>query len=109
MHLMYTLDDEGKRVYTLKKVTPGGKITRSAHPESHARRQDNQVCAPCSVLSGRQVCETSCYDQKAVWNSAHAAAGKTNVTRENLLVASKAPGGILDGHFLFTIPCCTFI
>ncbi|QRW22186.1 Nop10 family nucleolar RNA-binding protein [Rhizoctonia solani] len=32
MHLMYTLDEEGKRVYTLKKVTPGGKITRSAHP-----------------------------------------------------------------------------
>ncbi|KAJ1302640.1 hypothetical protein OPQ81_002957 [Rhizoctonia solani] len=32
MHLMYTLDEEGKRVYTLKKVTPGGKITKSAHP-----------------------------------------------------------------------------
>ncbi|KAB5590394.1 Nop10 family nucleolar RNA-binding protein [Ceratobasidium theobromae] len=32
MHLMYTLDEDGKRVYTLKKVTPGGKITRSAHP-----------------------------------------------------------------------------
>ncbi|KAG0082648.1 snoRNP complex protein [Podila epicladia] len=31
MHLMYTLS-EGKRVYTLKKVTPAGKITKSAHP-----------------------------------------------------------------------------
>ncbi|KAL3459838.1 H/ACA ribonucleoprotein complex, subunit Nop10 [Aspergillus heterothallicus] len=32
MHLMYTLDAEGKRVYTLKKVTPGGEVTKSAHP-----------------------------------------------------------------------------
>ncbi|KAB8072869.1 nucleolar RNA-binding protein [Aspergillus leporis] len=32
MHLMYTLDAEGKRVYTLKKVTPEGKVTKSAHP-----------------------------------------------------------------------------
>ncbi|KAI8579042.1 hypothetical protein K450DRAFT_243584 [Umbelopsis ramanniana AG] len=32
MHLMYTLDAEGQRVYTLKKITPQGKITKSAHP-----------------------------------------------------------------------------
>ncbi|KAB8234662.1 snoRNP complex protein [Aspergillus alliaceus] len=32
MHLMYTLDSEGKRVYTLKKVTSEGKVTKSAHP-----------------------------------------------------------------------------
>ncbi|KAL2794153.1 H/ACA ribonucleoprotein complex, subunit Nop10 [Aspergillus insuetus] len=32
MHLMYTLDAEGKRVYTLKKVTPTGEVTKSAHP-----------------------------------------------------------------------------
>ncbi|KAL4991619.1 nucleolar RNA-binding protein [Aspergillus falconensis] len=32
MHLMYTLDQEGKRVYTLKKVTPTGEVTKSAHP-----------------------------------------------------------------------------
>ncbi|KAL4886332.1 H/ACA ribonucleoprotein complex, subunit Nop10 [Aspergillus karnatakaensis] len=32
MHLMYTLDDEGKRIYTLKKVTPAGEVTKSAHP-----------------------------------------------------------------------------
>ncbi|KAJ4293557.1 snoRNP complex protein [Kalmusia sp. IMI 367209] len=31
MHLMYTLDAEGKRVYTLKKVVDG-RITNSAHP-----------------------------------------------------------------------------
>lgn len=29
---MYTLDKEGKRVYTLKKVTDQGEITKSAHP-----------------------------------------------------------------------------
>ncbi|EDR03893.1 uncharacterized protein LACBIDRAFT_185754 [Laccaria bicolor S238N-H82] len=32
MHLMYTLDDEGNRIYTLKKTTDAGKITKSAHP-----------------------------------------------------------------------------
>ncbi|KAI9933320.1 hypothetical protein ASPWEDRAFT_174476 [Aspergillus wentii DTO 134E9] len=31
MHLMYTLDKEGKRVYTLKKVL-NGEVTKSAHP-----------------------------------------------------------------------------
>ncbi|CAL9730713.1 H/ACA ribonucleoprotein complex subunit Nop10p [Monosporozyma unispora] len=32
MHLMYTLDNEGKRVYTLDKTTADGEITKSAHP-----------------------------------------------------------------------------
>jgi len=32
MYLMYTLDSEGKRVYTLKKITAQGQITKSAHP-----------------------------------------------------------------------------
>lgn len=32
MHLMYTLGPDGKRVYTLKKVTDEGEITKSAHP-----------------------------------------------------------------------------
>ncbi|AGO10714.1 AaceriAGR354Wp [[Ashbya] aceris (nom. inval.)] len=32
MHLMYTLGPDGKRVYTLEKVTPTGEITKSAHP-----------------------------------------------------------------------------
>ncbi|KAF2725173.1 Nop10 family nucleolar RNA-binding protein [Polychaeton citri CBS 116435] len=31
MHLMYTLDTEGKRIYTLKKVV-GAEVTKSAHP-----------------------------------------------------------------------------
>ncbi|CAF9908142.1 MAG: snoRNP complex protein [Gomphillus americanus] len=31
MHLMYTLDDSGKRIYTLKKVV-GSEVTKSAHP-----------------------------------------------------------------------------
>ncbi|KAK2756493.1 snoRNP complex protein [Arachnomyces sp. PD_36] len=31
MHLMYTLDSEGKRTYTLKKVLHG-EVTKSAHP-----------------------------------------------------------------------------
>mgnify|MGYP002789599130 CR=1 len=32
MYLMYYLNDEGNRVYTLKKVSPAGVITKSAHP-----------------------------------------------------------------------------
>ncbi|KAL3815723.1 hypothetical protein ACHAXA_004925, partial [Cyclostephanos tholiformis] len=32
MHLMYYLDENGKRVYTLKKSNPEGKVTESAHP-----------------------------------------------------------------------------
>jgi H/ACA ribonucleoprotein complex subunit 3 len=31
MHLMYTLDASGKRIYTLKKVV-SGQVTKSAHP-----------------------------------------------------------------------------
>ncbi len=32
MHLMYTLDKDGKRLYTLKKKLEDGTITKSAHP-----------------------------------------------------------------------------
>ncbi|KZP10092.1 Nop10 family nucleolar RNA-binding protein [Athelia psychrophila] len=32
MHLMYTLDDEGHRTYSLKKISSDGRITKSAHP-----------------------------------------------------------------------------
>ncbi|EJU02781.1 Nop10 family nucleolar RNA-binding protein [Dacryopinax primogenitus] len=32
MHLMYTLDENGNRIYTLKKITAVGKVTKSAHP-----------------------------------------------------------------------------
>ena len=31
MHLMYTLDADGKRLYTLNKVV-GAEVTKSAHP-----------------------------------------------------------------------------
>jgi len=29
---MYTLDDNGNRIYTLKKFTDAAKMTKSAHP-----------------------------------------------------------------------------
>ncbi|KAG2178147.1 hypothetical protein INT43_003400 [Umbelopsis isabellina] len=32
MHLMYHSDAKGNRIYTLKKITSDGKITKSAHP-----------------------------------------------------------------------------
>ncbi|RKF81379.1 H/ACA ribonucleoprotein complex subunit 3 [Golovinomyces cichoracearum] len=31
MHLMYTLDSDGKRIYTLKKIV-SSEISKSAHP-----------------------------------------------------------------------------
>ncbi|KAI5237903.1 hypothetical protein E4T42_09111 [Aureobasidium subglaciale] len=47
MHLMYTLDNQGKRVYTLKKVS-GAEVTKSAHParfspdDKYSRRWEDQ-------------------------------------------------------------------
>ncbi|KAK9460010.1 H/ACA ribonucleoprotein complex subunit [Lipomyces oligophaga] len=32
MHLMYTEGPDGRRLYTLKKTTDSGIITKSAHP-----------------------------------------------------------------------------
>ena len=32
MYLQYYVDENGKRVYTLKKVSPQGTPTQSAHP-----------------------------------------------------------------------------
>ncbi|KAL7415248.1 Nop10 family nucleolar RNA-binding protein [Mrakia frigida] len=32
MHLMYTDAPDGKRIYTLKKVTDAGRVAKSAHP-----------------------------------------------------------------------------
>ncbi|CAB3995313.1 H ACA ribonucleo complex subunit 3 [Paramuricea clavata] len=32
MHLMYYFDEQGNRIYTLKKVDPNGKTTISSHP-----------------------------------------------------------------------------
>ncbi|CCU80296.1 unnamed protein product [Blumeria hordei] len=31
MHLMYTLDSSGKRIYTLNKIV-SGEVSKSAHP-----------------------------------------------------------------------------
>lgn len=32
MYLMYYADENGNRVYSLKKTTPTGSVTKSAHP-----------------------------------------------------------------------------
>lgn len=40
MHLMIYLDDKGKRVYTLKKVSPSGTPTVSAHPGKSRPMED---------------------------------------------------------------------
>ncbi|KAI9591882.1 Nop10 family nucleolar RNA-binding protein [Syncephalis fuscata] len=32
MHLMYYESADGKRIYTLKKSSPAGAVTKSAHP-----------------------------------------------------------------------------
>ncbi|KNZ62959.1 H/ACA ribonucleoprotein complex subunit 3 [Puccinia sorghi] len=39
MHLQYTFDAEGNRVYTLKKLTADGTVTKSAHPDTEKNQQ----------------------------------------------------------------------
>jgi rRNA maturation protein Nop10 len=46
MHLMYTLDAQGKRTYTLKKVVDG-RIANSAHP---ARFSPDDTYSRCATL-----------------------------------------------------------
>ena len=54
MHLMYYLNDEGKRVYTLKKETPAGEITYSAHPGTFVRFS-RFVCFRFVVIVSRRI------------------------------------------------------
>ena len=44
MHLMYTLDSEGNRLYTLKKVV-SGEVTKSAHPARFSPDDKYSRCA----------------------------------------------------------------
>ena len=50
MYLKYFLNDEGKRVYTLKSQSPEMKPTQSAHParfspgSSHSRNVEAKGC-----------------------------------------------------------------
>jgi rRNA maturation protein Nop10 len=46
MHLMYTLDAQGKRSYTLKKVV-NGRVADSAHP---ARFSPDDTYSRCATL-----------------------------------------------------------
>lgn len=56
MHLMYYMNAAGKRVYTLKKETPNGEITYSAHPGKRVGKREGEggtegrACVPI-VLS----------------------------------------------------------
>ena len=49
MHLMYSLDENGKRVYTLKKVVDG-RMTKSAHPARFSPDDKYQRYCPGSRL-----------------------------------------------------------
>jgi H/ACA ribonucleoprotein complex subunit 3 len=49
MHLMFTLDAEGKRIYTLKKVA-GSEVTKSAHP---ARFSPDDKYSRCVIVGQR--------------------------------------------------------
>lgn len=52
---MYTLDANGKRVYTLKKVVDG-RITNSAHP---ARFSPDDTYSRCALPNGPSTCRYS--------------------------------------------------
>jgi hypothetical protein len=49
MHLMYYMDAEGKRVYTLKKATPEGEATKSAHPGKTCSGKSPAPHANCAI------------------------------------------------------------
>ena len=55
MHLMFNLDENGKRVYTLKKVVDG-EMTKSAHParfspdDKYSRSVDDVLAVYCYVF-----------------------------------------------------------
>lgn len=64
---MYTLDAAGKRIYTLKKITASGAITKSAHPARFS--PDDKWSRSVSIrqlFSGRQLIlafQAPCYSQ----------------------------------------------
>ena len=68
-HLMYTLDDKGKRVYTLTKVV-GGAVSKSAHParfspdDKYSRSVRPSKTDSDSVLTAIQA---SGYPQEEIW------------------------------------------
>ena len=49
MHLMYTLDSNGKRRYTLKKIIDG-EVAKSAHPARFSPDDKYSRCDPPSFL-----------------------------------------------------------
>ncbi|NWV01607.1 NOP10 protein, partial [Upupa epops] len=51
MFLQCYLDESGVRIYTLKKVTPDGRPTRSAHPARFS--PDDKFSRHRLVLKGR--------------------------------------------------------
>ncbi|KAI8057117.1 snoRNP pseudouridylase box H/ACA snoRNP complex protein [Syncephalis plumigaleata] len=55
MHLMYYEGADGKRVYTLKKASPKGAVTKSAHParfspDDKYSRQRVTLKKRCNIL-----------------------------------------------------------
>jgi H/ACA ribonucleoprotein complex subunit 3 len=50
MHLMYTLDANGKRAYTLQKVIDG-EVTKSAHPARFS--PDDKYSRHCVTIKKR--------------------------------------------------------
>ena len=70
MHLMYTLDANGKRIYTLKKVN-AGEVTKSAHParfspDDKYSRYVVRVCSMFVFLNGRQELMQDSFDRHRV-------------------------------------------
>ena len=67
MHLMYTLDDAGKRIYTLKKVV-GAEVTKSAHPARFSPDDKYSRCV-VEVLSSEHCCAVA---DSSVQTTSHA-------------------------------------
>ena len=75
MHLYYYLNEEGKRVYTLKKKDPEGKPTCSAHPGTF--RRFTFFCAfswnssffYSTIFTGRQVFSAALHFKEKIQSS----------------------------------------
>ena len=65
---MYTLDTAGKRIYTLKKVTTDGQVTKSAHParfspdDKYSRSVTLDPQLPYSTNHMMRTWSADCYD-----------------------------------------------
>ncbi len=69
---MYSLDGNGNRLYTLKKIAESGEITKSSHPARFSPVEP-QSTGRDSDISGRQILSPKSYTEETIWSASYAA------------------------------------